>query len=127
VKIESKDNTRETDCFINTISIGRRFAGSFFLTPEAIANDGLLDVCMIEKLNLLQRVKILTMVPKGTHIGDDKVDYYQVDKLTLDFGKKVPYHVDGELYFDTIFKVGMLPSALNIIYNPEGAHFFNPV
>jgi YegS/Rv2252/BmrU family lipid kinase len=127
VKIESKGNTRETDCFINTISIGRRFAGSFFLTPEAIANDGLLDVCMIEKLNLLQRVKILTMVPKGTHTGDDKVDYYQVDKLTVDFGKKVPYHVDGELYFDTIFKVGMLPSALNIIYNPEGAHFFNPV
>ena len=127
VKIESKGNTRETDCFINTISIGRRFAGSFFLTPEAIANDGLLDVCMIEKLNLLQRVKILTMVPKGTHTGDDKVDYYQVDKLTVDFGKKVPYHLDGELYFDTIFKVGVLPSALNIIYNPEGMHFFNPV
>jgi len=127
VKIESRGKTRETNCFINTISIGRRFAGSFFLTPEAIANDGLLDVCMIEKLNLLQRVKILTMVPKGTHIGDKKVDYYQVDKLNIDFGEKVPYHVDGELYFDTIFKVGVLPSALNIIYNPGGAHFFKTV
>lgn len=127
VKIESRGETRETDCFINTISIGRRFAGSFFLTPEAIANDGLLDVCMIEKLNLLQRVKILTMVPKGTHIGDKKVDYYQVDKLNIDFGKKVPYHVDGELYFDTFFKVGVLPTALNIIFNPKGAHFFKKV
>jgi YegS/Rv2252/BmrU family lipid kinase len=124
VKIESRGKTRETDCFINTISIGRRFAGSFFLTPEAIANDGLLDVCMIEKLNLLQRLKILTMVPKGTHIGDKKVDYYQVDTLNIDFGGKVPYHVDGELYFDTIFKVGVLPGALSIIYNPGGAHFF---
>jgi len=38
----------ETDCFINTIAIGRRFAGGFFLTPKAIANDGLLDVCMIK-------------------------------------------------------------------------------
>jgi len=127
VKIESRGKTRETDCFINTISIGRRFAGSFFLTPEAIANDGLLDICMIDKLNLLQRVKILTMVPKGTHIGDKKVDYYQVDKLNIDFGKKVPFHVDGELYFDSFFKVGVLPSALNIIYNPKGAHFFNTV
>jgi len=127
VKIESRGETRETDCFINTISIGRRFAGSFFLTPEAIANDGLLDVCMIEKLNLPQRLKILTMVPKGTHTGDKKVDYYQTEKLNIDFGKKVPYHLDGELYFDTIFRVHVLPLALNIIYNPEGVHFFNPV
>ena len=40
----------ETDCFINTIANGRRFAGGFYLTPKAIANDGLLDVCMIKKL-----------------------------------------------------------------------------
>ncbi|MEA3463440.1 MAG: hypothetical protein U9R49_16275, partial [Bacteroidota bacterium] len=104
---------------------GRRFAGSFFLTPEAIANDGLLDVCMIRKLNLLQRFKILSMVPKGTHITDKKVDYYQTEKIIVDFGKKVSFHVDGELYFDTTFEVSLLPSALNIIYSPRGKHFFN--
>lgn len=125
VTITSLDKEQETDCFINTISIGRRFAGSFFLTPEAIANDGLLDVCMIKKLNLLQRFRILSMVPKGTHIADKKVDYYQTEKITVDFGKKVPFHVDGELYFDTIFEVSLLPSALSIIYNPQGKHFFN--
>jgi diacylglycerol kinase (ATP) len=125
VTITSRNQTQETDCFINTISNGRRFAGSFFLTPAAIANDGLLDVCMIRKLNLLQRFKILSMVPKGTHIHDKKVDYYQTEKLKVDFGKKVPYHVDGELYFDTTFKVSIVPSALRIIYNSEGKHFFN--
>jgi len=126
VKINSRGSEQETDCFINTISIGRRFAGSFLLTPEAIANDGLLDVCMIKKLNLLQRLKILTMVPKGTHIHDEKVDYYQTDSLRIEFGEKVPFHVDGELYFDTIFDVSLVPSALNIIYNPDADHFFNP-
>ena len=125
VSILSGEKEQESDCFINTISVGRRFAGSFLLTPKAIANDGLLDVCMIRKLNLLQRFKILSMVPKGTHIHDGKVDYYQTDKLTIDFGKKVPFHVDGELYFDATFEVKILPSALNIIYNPEGDHFFN--
>jgi YegS/Rv2252/BmrU family lipid kinase len=125
VTIHSRDQEYESDCFINTISIGRRFAGSFFLTPEAIANDGLLDVCMIKKLNLLQRFKILSMVGKGTHITDRKVDYYQTGKIHVDFGKKVPFHVDGELYFDTSFEVGLRPSALQIIYNPQGKHFFN--
>jgi YegS/Rv2252/BmrU family lipid kinase len=125
VTIHSRKQVQETDCFINTISIGRRFAGSFFLTPGAIANDGLLDVCMIKKLNLLQRFKILSMVPKGSHITDKKVDYYQAKTIRVDFEKKVPFHVDGELYFDTNFEVSLLPTALNIIYNPEGKHFFN--
>ena len=119
------DKKSETSCFINTVAIGRRFAGSFFLTPEAIANDGLLDVCSIKKLGLFQRLRILLMVPKGTHIYDKKVNYYQTPKLLIEFPQKVPFHVDGELYFAEKFDIRLLPGALNIIYNPEGNHFFN--
>jgi YegS/Rv2252/BmrU family lipid kinase len=115
----------ETDCFINTIANGRRFAGGFFLTPNAIANDGMLDVCSIKKLSLLQRLKILMMVPKGTHINDKKVNYYQTGELSLEFPTEVPFHVDGELYFSKHFEVGVLPGGLNIIFNPRGNHFFN--
>ena len=125
VTIETSEGRSETECFINTISIGRRFAGSFLLTPKAIANDGLLDVCMIRKLNLLQRLRILTMVPKGTHVEDKKINYYQTEGISVDFGKKVPFHVDGELYFDTAFEVSLLPGAVNMIYNPLGNHYFN--
>lgn len=115
----------ETDCFINTVSIGRRFAGGFLLTPKAIANDGLLDVCAIKRLSLPQRLRILTMVPKGTHIYDKKVNYYQTDSLTIEFPEKVPYHLDGELYFGDKFNISLLPCALKVIYNPSGNHFFN--
>lgn len=117
-------NSHETDCFINTISIGRRFAGGFFLTPKAIANDGLLDVCMIKKLNLLQRFGILLKVPKGEHITDKKVNYYQTPGLKLEFAAKAPFHVDGQLYFSKNFEVSLMQGALNTIYNPDGTHFF---
>jgi diacylglycerol kinase family enzyme len=124
VNIITPASHTDSDCFINTIAVGRRFAGSFFLTPGAIANDGLLDVCMIRKLNLFQRIKILTMVPKGTHVNDPKVNYYQTEEIRVSFKQEVPYHVDGELYFDTIFDVKVVPSAVNIIFNPGGTHFF---
>ncbi|HUX56387.1 MAG TPA: diacylglycerol kinase family protein [Bacteroidales bacterium] len=114
----------ETDCFINTIANGRRFAGGFFLTPKALADDGLLDVCMIKKLTLLERFKILLKVPKGTHITDKEVNYYQTSEIKLEFSEKVPFHVDGELYFSEKFDVKILPLALNMIYNPDGNHFF---
>jgi len=114
----------ETDCFINTIANGRRFAGGFYLTPNAIANDGLLDVCMIKKLSLFERFSILLKVPEGKHTNDRRVNYYQTKGINLEFPEVVPFHVDGELNFSSKFEVIVLPGALNIIYNPDGKHFF---
>jgi YegS/Rv2252/BmrU family lipid kinase len=114
----------ETDCFINTVSVGRRFAGGFLLTPRAIANDGLLDVCSIKRLNLIQRLRLFMKVPKGDHIKDKKVLYYQTEGLKIEFTEKVPFHVDGELNFSDRFDIKIVPEAVNIIYNPDGNHFF---
>jgi diacylglycerol kinase (ATP) len=121
--IESNDQIDETSCFMNTISIGRRHGGSFYLTPEAIANDGLLDVCLIRKLNLFQRLKILTMVPKGTHIHDKKVTTYRTKELSLRFDEEVPFHVDGEVFFSNNYHVKIHPLTLKMIYNPGGPHY----
>lgn len=124
MRVLSNGNDKETRCFINTISIGRRFAGSFFLTPKAIANDGMLDVCSIKRLSLIQRINLLMKVPKGTHIFNNNVHYYQTDKIILEFSTEVPFHVDGELNFSSKFEVGIYPDALRTIYNPKGNHFF---
>jgi len=113
------------NCFINTISIGRRFAGAYFLTPQAIANDGLLDVCLIKELRFLQRFKIFTMVPTGSHLKHPQVQYLKTDALNLEFDKKVPHHMDGELFFASRYKIKVLPQKLNIIYNPDGKHCFS--
>lgn len=118
------DGKLETDCFINTVAIGRRFAGGFFLTPKALADDGLLDVCMIKKLTLPERLRILLMVPKGTHINDRRINYKQTPSLSLEFEGDVPFHLDGELFFGRHFDISIRPGAMNIIYNPDGKHFF---
>ena len=118
------NSRQETDCFINTIAIGRRFAGGFFLTPKAIANDGLLDVCMIKRLSLIERFSILLKVPKGIHIKDKRVNYSQIPGINLEFSEIVPFHVDGELNFSKKFDVSIMPEALNVIYNSDGNHFF---
>ncbi len=123
--IFNKGEQQEKNCFINTIANGRRFAGGFFLTPKALANDGLLDVCNIEELNLFKRFKLLPSVPEGTHLADSKVNYYQTDRIKIEFDCEVPFHLDGELYFASRFEVQIIPSALHVIFNPKGDHYFN--
>ena len=125
MSLSLQGKTENKRLFINTVANGRRFAGGFLLTPKAIANDGLLDVCYISKLNLLQRFRILLMVPKGTHINDKKVSYYQCPELHISFKERMPYHVDGELNFASEFDIKALPHAVNIIYNHKGKHFFD--
>ena len=122
--IMTESGKDETDCFINTIANGRRFAGGFLLTPKAIADDGLLDVCMIKKLSIFERFRMLLKVPEGKHITEKKVNYYQTPAINIEFSEVVPFHVDGELYFSKKFDVKIIPGALNTIYNPDGNHFF---
>jgi len=111
-------------CFLNTVANGRRFAGDFFLTPKAIADDGLLDVCNVEKLGLFQRVRKLLQVPKGKHIDDKKVHYFQTPKVEIEFDAEMPFHADGEIFFASKFDIQILPSKLEIIYNQQGNHYF---
>jgi len=124
VRMKSDGKMVETDCFINTISNGRRYGGGFYLTPHAIANDGLLDICMIKKLGILKRLDILLKVSKGAHTSDKKVLYQRTKHFEIDFGKKVPFHVDGEVFYDSSFDVKVYPARIPIIFNPEGDHYF---
>ena len=50
---------------------------------------------------------------------------YQTNAIKIDFNREVPFHIDGELYFSSIFEVSVLPKAVKIIFNPYGNHFFN--
>ena len=73
---------------------------------------------------MTERFSILLKVPKGKHISDKRVNYYQTAELKLEFPEVVPFHVDGELNFADKFEVNIMPGAFKIIYNPDGNHFF---
>jgi diacylglycerol kinase (ATP) len=114
-----------TSCFIKTIGIGRRFGGGYLLTAKAIANDGLFDIVTVDKLPLLKRLKLFPKVKKGTHTDDSNIEYYRTDSIEIEAHETVPYHLDGEVFFDKHFSVKLLREKLSVIYNPAGGHYFD--
>ncbi len=124
VRFTMGGSTIEQKSFLNTIANGRRLAGGLHLTPRALANDGLLDICMTDPLSLPARFGMLSAVTKQAHLGRPRVHYTQTDRATFEYGDEVPAHLDGELIFARRFEIDVLPASLRVIIDPQGGHYF---
>ncbi len=125
VDISMNGSSFHKKTFLNTIAVGRRLAGGFFLTPRAIADDGLLDICIVDDVSFFRRVEGLLSVLRGTHLSNTMFHYHQTGRIIFDFGIEVPAHLDGEMYFNSRFDVSIVPGGLRTLYNPNGTHFFS--
>ncbi len=124
MRVTLEGRTESKRGFLNTIANGRRLAGGMYLTPRAMADDGLLDVCMCDALSLPMRFKELVSVTRRTHLADRVMHYHQVDRISYEFDTEVPSHADGELFFASRFEIAVAPGALRAIINPAGDHYF---
>lgn len=116
--------TVEQRSFLNTIANGRRLAGGIHITPKALADDGLLDVCMTDPLSVPMRFRELVSFQKQQHLDDPVVHYRQVDRAVFEFEDEAPAHLDGEVTFAERFAIDVVPGGLRAIYDPAGPHYF---
>jgi diacylglycerol kinase family enzyme len=76
---------------------GRSTGGGFYLTPQAMLDDGLFDICIIEGVS---RAKIFNYLPrtiKGTHVRLPGVRVYRSKRVVVRSNENFPVHIDGEV------------------------------
>lgn len=83
---------------VSIVSVGNspRTGGSFWMTPNALLDDGKLDVVFAPPLGRLSLLRLLPMTFKGQHIHHKAVTSLQVTtlKITMD---PTPLQADGEI------------------------------
>ena len=100
------------------VGIGPSVGGGFKLTPDAVADDGLFDVCAIRSLS---RLGILLKVPLtlfGWHTRLSDVRMFRTTALTVASTDGMPLQAqfDGELRSaDHRMEIRMLPRALPVL------------
>ncbi|MFW9924232.1 MAG: diacylglycerol/lipid kinase family protein [Candidatus Thorarchaeota archaeon] len=80
------------------IGNGQRVGSGLMVTPDAIIDDGLLDIMVVGNTGIIDSLITSTKLGKGTHFTNPKVKLYQGKKvvLTTESKKKVLSHAMGE-------------------------------
>ncbi|HEY69615.1 MAG TPA: YegS/Rv2252/BmrU family lipid kinase [Anaerolineae bacterium] len=120
VTIETDQETLAHHIQYLVICNGPREGGGFFVAPDAIPDDGILDYAMIQRVSRLMMFRIVPEVMNGTHGKFKKVKLGQFHHLKLVSERPLAIHTDGEILAGftseiTELEVNILPKALKII------------
>ncbi|HVE78814.1 MAG TPA: YegS/Rv2252/BmrU family lipid kinase [Gemmatimonadaceae bacterium] len=75
---------------------GRATGGGTMLTPHALLDDGLLDVCVVEAMPPAELARLALRMKRGEHLGATGVHYAQVPRLRVTAAEAVAVNADGE-------------------------------
>jgi diacylglycerol kinase family enzyme len=110
-------NVLHTRLLLAAVGNGRCIGGSFWLTPNAQVDDGLLDLCLIDTLRLDEIVRHIGKVLRGTHMGLRQVQMARAASITITSSDPLPVHADGEVLGAALHEVEIeiKPAALRVL------------
>ncbi len=100
--------------FSVTATKGSTFGGGFVTNPNAKNDDGLLDVCIIKKITLIEKLLVMPWVFKGKHGWSRKVEFLKCKSFEVHSDKKIKAHMDGEFFESDTFQFNVFPKKLSV-------------
>lgn len=100
------------DTLIVAVTNGPTYGGGFFITPDAVADDGRFDVCMIDPLSLPEALMRLPFVVTGKHTKMRPVHMSRHTSLVIEASCPVPAQIDGEVLLESRYEISIMPGAI---------------
>jgi diacylglycerol kinase (ATP) len=105
---------RRTAFFV-AVGNARSYGGGMKVTPRARPDDGLLDVCVVSKMN---KLKLLCWVPTiffGGHLRLKQVEYFQARSVRIEAARELDLYADGDFACPIPVEISLRPRALRVI------------
>ena len=96
---------------------GTTFGGSFRVCPDARADDGELDVLIVDALGRLEILGLVPRIMRGEHAGDPRLELRRARTATIESALPLLVEADGEIAFDGArrLEIALLPGALAVL------------
>ncbi|MEO0558879.1 MAG: diacylglycerol kinase family protein [Bacteroidota bacterium] len=117
------DEARDTRFFQGPVLLceignGPTLGGGFRITPDAVPNDGLLNLCVVQHIRPRRVLSLLPRAVRGTHQGEPEVSIATTPAITIRAVQgSLPVQADGETVTDAAvwIDIEVWPGALQVV------------
>lgn len=113
-KLEIDGVRTETSAVLVAVANNTSLGGGMLVTPDALLDDGLLDVFVVQPLSRMAFLRIFPRVFKGTHVTDPRVRISRAKHIRIEAADIVAY-ADGERVSALPIDVQVRPGALRVL------------
>lgn len=116
-RLVGKPGASFTNIALKTFAVcnSKLVGGGRLIAPDAVINDGLLDVCLIEAMPTIEFIALLMRVSHGDHIGDERVTYFRAPELEFTFDRTIKVNTDGQVLDTDHCRYRILPRAVRFL------------
>ena len=111
------DGSEEMEIALYNVIVGngRYVAGGIPVAPEAILNDGMVDVVLIPEKPGTELAVLAAQILLGKHLSSETIVYRRVAKVAVSSRPGMWFNVDGELVGNEPALFEVLPAAMQFI------------
>ncbi|WP_328391763.1 diacylglycerol/lipid kinase family protein [Nocardia sp. NBC_00416] len=110
----SPDPVFDTEALLVAVGNTTTYGGGMLICPDAVCDDGLLDVTVVGKVSHLELLRILPALSAGKRIEHPAVSQYRVESLRLS-APGAPATADGEPAGQLPLTARIAPRALTVL------------
>jgi diacylglycerol kinase (ATP) len=107
-----------TDAALIAVGNNQSIGGGMRVTPDAVVDDGLLDVLVVTPLSRIAFLRVFPSVFAGTHLADPRVSVHRAKTVRIE-ADRVAAYADGERVSLLPVDIEVVPGALHVLMPRE--------
>lgn len=123
LEVEVNGERRHKKFLLVAVGNGMVYGGGYYAMPEAMPDDGLMDVVLVDKIPRLRIAKLIGIYKKGDHIVEHEVieelrsvmEYTTARELSISSEEEFAVNIDGEIEYMKQLSLRLLPKKLNFV------------
>src|SRR5215469_16212047 len=104
----------EATCLLTSVLNTPTYGGGVRLAPDAVIDDGLLHVVLVEDLKILQVLKLLPRLIRSGELRTSRVRRWKAQSVKVFTDRPCLFHGDGEIFGPTPVEIEVVPNAVRV-------------
>jgi diacylglycerol kinase family enzyme len=113
--VTAGEERRDGRYMLCAVSNTGRYGGGVLIAPEASADDGLLDVCLVAHASRIRLLRILPAAYRGAHVHAREVEMLRAAAVSITTDHPLPIVADGESAGETPATISVERAALLVV------------